>query len=171
MQFLTTGANHRADRYGGPATHRIRAVVEMIEAMSAAAGAGRVGLRICPGVPFNDSQDDDPAETFATLLEALNPLGLAYLHLINLVTDQVDGVALARAHWRGALIQNDGMTLARGNALVEAGEAAAISFARNFIANPDLVRRLREGLPLAAYDRKTLYTPGPAGYADYPPLP
>jgi N-ethylmaleimide reductase len=168
MQFLSTGTNKRTDRYGGSAENRVRAVVEMLEAIVAAAGAGRVGIRICPGVLFNDIQDDDPEETYSTLLKAIDPLGLAYLHLILLKTPQVDGLAVAKAHFTGNLILNDSITLEHGNEMVDSGEAAAISFARHFLANPDLVRRFREGHELAHFNRRTLYTPGPVGYTDYP---
>jgi N-ethylmaleimide reductase len=168
MQFLSTGTNKRTDAYGGSAENRARAVVEMLESMVKAAGAGRVGIRICPGVPFNDIQDDDPAETYATLLKAIGPMGLAYLHLILLKTPQVDGLEVAKANYTGSLILNDSISLERGNEMVDTGEAAAVSFARHFLGNPDLVRRLREGAELARFDRKTLYTPGPAGYNDYP---
>ncbi len=167
MQFLSTGTNTRTDRYGGSAANRVRAVVEMLEAMVAAAGAGRVGIRICPGVPFNDIQDDNPEETYSTLLKAIDPMGLAYLHLILLKTPQVDGFEVAKANYRGAMILNDSVTLERGNAMVDGGEAAAVSFARYYLSNPDLVRRFREGHELAHFDRKTLYTPGPVGYTDY----
>jgi N-ethylmaleimide reductase len=168
MQFLSTGTNKRTDRYGGSAENRVRAVVEMLDSMAKAAGPGRVGIRICPGVLFNDIQDDDPAETYATLLKAIDPMGLAYLHLILLKSPQVDGLEVAKANYTGNLILNDSITLERGNALVDSGEAAAVSFARHFLANPDLVRRLREGAELKHFDRKTLYSPGPAGYTDYP---
>jgi N-ethylmaleimide reductase len=168
MQFLSTGTNKRTDRYGGPVENRIRAVVEMLDAMSAAAGPGRVGIRICPGVLFNDIQDDDPAETYSALLRAIDPMKLAYLHLILLKSPQVDGFEVAKANFTGPLILNDSISLERGNELVDSGAAAAISFARHFLGNPDLVRRLREGAELARFDRKTLYTPGPVGYTDYP---
>ncbi len=168
MQFLSTGTNKRTDRYGGPVENRIGAVVEMLEAMAKAAGPGRVGIRICPGVVFNDIQDDNPEETYSTLLKAIDPMGLAYLHLIRLKSPQVDGLAVAKAHFAGDLILNDSITFERGNEMVDSGEAAAISFARHFLANPDLVRRFREGAELAHFDRKTLYTPGPGGYTDYP---
>lgn len=168
MQFLSTGTNRRTDRYGGSVQNRIRAVVEMLEAMSAAAGAGRVGIRICPGVVFNDIQDDDPAETYSALLRAIDPMKLAYLHLILLQTPRVDGLEVAKANFTGRMILNDSITLEHGNALVDSGAAAAISFARHFLSNPDLVRRFREGAELARFDRKTLYTPGPSGYTDYP---
>jgi N-ethylmaleimide reductase len=168
MQFLSTGTNKRTDRYGGSAGNRIRAVVEMLEAMAAVAGAGRVGIRICPGVLFNDISDDDPTETYSTLLKAIDPMGLAYLHLIRLKSPQVNGEAVARANFTGPLILNDSISLERGNQMVDSGEAAAVSFARHFLANPDLVRRFREGHDLQHFDRKTLYTPGPQGYTDYP---
>jgi N-ethylmaleimide reductase len=168
MQFLSTSANKRTDRYGGSVENRIRAVVEMLEAMSEAAGPGRIGIRICPGVVFNDIQDDDPAETYSTLLRAIDPMGLAYLHLILLKSPQVDGLEVAKASFTGAMILNDSITLGRGNELVDSEEAAAISFARHFLSNPDLVRRFREGADLQRFDRKTLYTPGPVGYTDYP---
>ena len=158
----------QATRNAGSVENRVRAVVEMLEAMSAAAGPGRVGIRICPGVLFNDIQDDDPAETYTALLRAIAPMGLAYLHLILLQSPLVDGFAVAKANVTGRLILNDSITLERGNQLVDDGTAAAISFARHFIGNPDLVRRLREGAALAKFDRKTLYTPGAAGYTDYP---
>jgi N-ethylmaleimide reductase len=148
--------------------NRIRAVVEMLEAMAKAAGPGRVGIRICPGVLFNDIQDDDPAETYSALLNAIDPMKLAYLHLILLKSPQVDGLEVAKANYTGNVILNDSITLERGNEMVDSGEAAAISFARHFLANPDLVRRFREGAELAQFNRKTLYTPGPAGYTDYP---
>lgn len=169
-QFLATGSNRRTDRYGGTAANRARFAVEVLAAMSEVAGPGRVGLRICPGNAFNDIQDEDPAGTFTALLEAVDPLGIAYLHLIHLGVPQVDGLALARAHFRGPIVINQDLTLERAQRYVGEGVAAAASFARFFIANPDLVRRLREGLPLAELDRRTLYTPGARGYTDYPAL-
>ena len=170
MQFLSTGTNQRKDHYGGPVVNRIRAVVEMLEAMCGVAGAGRVGLRICPGVVFNDIHDDDPAKTYTALLQAVDPMHLAYLHLIRFRSPQVDGEAVAKANFTGSLILNDSITFEHGSRMVDSGEAAALSFARYYLANPDLVRRFREGAELAHFDRKTLYTPGPKGYTDYPTL-
>ncbi|MBK7252236.1 MAG: alkene reductase [Gammaproteobacteria bacterium] len=166
-QFLTSGANHRTDAYGGSAANRARFVVETLAAMSEVAGSGRVGLRLRAGNDFNDTHDDDPVETYGTLLEAVNPLGLAYLHLIRMKTPRIHGLELARAHFRGPILLNDGLTPESAQRYLDQGAAAAVSFARHFIGNPDLVRRLREGLPLAEFDRATLYTPGPKGYIDY----
>ncbi|SNS06272.1 N-ethylmaleimide reductase [Sphingomonas laterariae] len=167
-QFLSTGTNHRTDGYGGDAHGRIRFVIETLEAMAAAVGAGRVGFRICPGNPFNDLHDDNPAETFGELLAAASPLGLAYLHLIDVKNRQVDSLALAKSVWQGNLILNESLTRDSATQLLEAGTANAFSFGRPFIANPDLVHRFRADAPLAAFNPATLYTPGAEGYTDYP---
>lgn len=167
-QFLSSSSNQRTDRYGGSAENRVRFVVETIAALVATVGAGRVGFRICPGVPFNDIHDDNPEETYGTLLQALSPMGLAYLHLIYLSLPEVDSLALAKRCWTGPLILNEGMTLERAQSFVGDGTAAAISFGRSFIGNPDLVARLRSDAPLAGFDPERLYTPGPEGYIDYP---
>jgi N-ethylmaleimide reductase len=167
-QFLSSGSNQRSDAYGGAAANRIRFVVETLEAMSEVRGPGRIGLRICPGNPFNGLHDENPEETFRVLLDALRPMGLAYLHVIRMPGGPVDNVALARRHFGGPLILNDSYSFEEATTAVASGVATAISFARHFIANPDLVRRFREGLELADFDRRTLYTPGPAGYSDYP---
>lgn len=168
-QFMATGTNRRTDRYGGSAANRIRFVVETLETMAAIAGPARIGFRICPGNPFNDLADDDPFATHATLLDAVAPLGLAYLHLIAMETpQQVDHLALAARHWRGPLILNEGIDQAKAEQLIGSGSADAIAFGRPFVANPDLVARFREGLPLAQLDATTLYAGGAAGYTDYP---
>ncbi|MFC3106564.1 alkene reductase [Undibacterium arcticum] len=170
MQFLSTGTNRRTDRYGGPVENRIRFVVETIEGMSDEAGSGRVGLRICPGNPFNDLHDDDPGETYSALLRAVTPMRLAYLHLIWLPTPEIDSLAVVKTHYQGALILNESVEHDGAQRLIADGTTDAVSFGRPFIANPDLVRRFREGRRLADFDPQTLYTPGPAGYIDYPAL-
>lgn len=169
MQFLSTGTNLRSDAYGGSVAGRVRFVIETLEALIGMFGAGRVGLRICPGNPFNDITDQNPLETHAALLSQVAPLALAYLHVIRSPDAAIDAFALARTHFKGALIFNDGFDFASGNEAVGTQGAAAISYARAFIANPDLIARWRNAWPLAAFDRKTLYTPGAAGYTDYPP--
>lgn len=168
MQFLSSGTNQRADGYGGSLTGRLRFVIETLEALCGVLGAGRVGIRICPGNPFNDLYDERPAETYAALLKELTPMRLAYLHVIRSPDVSLDAFALAREHFGGPRVLNDGFDYESGNAAVGAGAGAAISFARAFIANPDLVARWRNHWPLAAFDRKTLYTPGAAGYTSYP---
>lgn len=168
MQFLLLCTNQRTDGYGGSLRARLRFVVETLEAIAGAIGAGRVGLRICPGNPYNDMHDDDPAATYGALLDAVTPLGLAYLHVSRSPDPALDAFALARRHFGGALIVNDGFDGASAARAVASGVGEAVSFARHFIANPDLPQRLRHGAPLAAFDRTLLYTPGARGYTDYP---
>lgn len=170
-QFLSSGSNRRTDAYGGSAANRVRFVVEALTAMATAIGAGRVGFRICPGNPFNDIHDDDPAETYGALLDAAGHLDLAYLHLIDVPNPQIDSLALTKSHWSGRLILNEGMTRERAEGLLREGVANAFSFGRPFIGNPDLVARLQSGAPLAEFDPATLYMGGPQGYVDYELLP
>ncbi|MBC3503790.1 alkene reductase [Pseudomonas sp. SWRI59] len=168
MQFMASGSNQRTDGYGGSVENRVRFPVEVLKAMSAAIGAGRVGVRLCPGNPYNDISDADPAATAAALCRAVDPLGLAYLHIMRSPLAELDAFALARRHSRSGLVLNDGFDGPSAAAALEAGQGVAVSFARHFIGNPDLVARLRTGLPLAGFDRKTLYTKGARGYSDYP---
>lgn len=170
MEFLSTGTNHRTDEYGGSVQNRIRFVVETLRAMIGVAGPGKVGIRICPGNPFNDLQDDNPIETYRVLLDAIRPLGLAYLHVIRSPRPEIDAFALAREHFRGPLILNDSFDFATGQQAIAERKAVAISYGRYFISNPDLVRRFRQAAPIAPMNTKTLYTPGPTGYTDYQPL-
>ncbi len=170
MQFLLACSNQRQDGYGGSLHKRIRFVVETLEALSEAVGAGRVGLRLIPGNPYNDMQDDDPAATYGALLDAVDPLGLAYVQVSRSPQAGLDAFALVRRHFRGPLILNDGFDGRSAVRAIEAGEGEAVSFARHFIANPDLVERLRGQRALAEFDRSTLYTPGARGFTDYPAL-
>lgn len=168
MQFLASGSNQRDDAYGGSAQNRARFIGETVQAMARAIGAGRVGVRFCPGNPYNDIHDDDPAQSAIALCEAVASQDLAYLHVMRSPLAAIDAFALAREHGRHRLLLNDGFDGDSARAALDAGEGVAVSFGRHFIANPDLVQRLRRGLPLAGFDRKTLYTPGPRGYTDYP---
>ena len=165
-QFLSTGTNRRSDEYGGPVENRIRFVVQTLEAIGNQIGFNRLGIRICPGNPFNDLSDEDPKGTFEALLKAINPMKLAYLHVIRMDAG-VDNIALANANFDGPIILNDSYTLGSAQKALDDGEADAISFGRPYISNPDLVEKFGDGRDLVKPDFKTLYTPGPAGYTDY----
>lgn len=169
IQFLSTGSNRRDDEYGGSAANRARFAFECLRAMADAIGPGRVGLRLCPGNRFNDIHDEDSAASHAELMRQAATLDLAYLHVMRepAGADGIDAFAMAREQFGSRLILNDGFDGDSAEAAIEANTGAAVSFARHFIGNPDLVRRLREGQPLARFDRRTLYTPGAAGYTDY----
>ena len=170
MQFLSSNSNQRTDQYGGSAENRVRFVVETLAALSEAIGADRVGFRICPGVTLNGMADANPAETYETLLKAVDGTGLAYLHLIDLPQEGLDALALVKANWTGPLILNNSRGVDDNIQRLENGTADAVSFGRGFIANPDLVGKLKRAEPLARPDRATIYTgqgDDARGYTDY----
>lgn len=169
-QFLSTGSNQRNDEYGGSVENRIRFAVEVLDAMASVDGADRVGFRICPGNPFNDLSDDHPEETFTAFLRAVRDKGLAYAHVLRLHGVELDNIALAQKEYGQPLIVNDSYDFAEAKAIVDSAGAAAVSFARHFIGNPDLVERFRTGAELSRFDRHKLYTDGPDGYSDFPTL-
>ena len=163
-QFLNPRSNLRTDRYGGDAERRAYFTVAVLTAMATAVGADRVGFRISPGNPYNDMAIDGYEQDFAPLLDALAPLGLAYAHLI----DVAGSLPFVRRHWPGPLIANNDLSAESAGRLLGGDSAQAVSFGRPFIANPDLVERLRSGAPLARPDRATIYTGEERGYVDYP---
>jgi NADPH2 dehydrogenase/N-ethylmaleimide reductase len=168
MQFLSSGTNLRTDEYGGTAVSRARFAFECLREMAAAIGAGRVGLRLNPGNTYNDTADEDSAATHAELMRQAATLDLAYLHVMRAPLPELDAFALARSHFGERLILNDGFDPGNAEQALQSHPGAALSFARHFIGNPDLVNRMRLGQPLTRFDRKTLYTPGAAGYTSYP---
>jgi N-ethylmaleimide reductase len=165
-QFLSPGSNQRDDEYGGALENRVRFVREVLEAMASVQGAARVGLRFCPGFEFNDVKDPEPWETFQGLLESIQQLPLAYVHLMRAST--VDIIKLAREYFPGPRMLNGGYTAESALKAVERGDADVVSFASSYIANPDLVERFRDNNPLSEADPLTAYTPGAKGYSDYP---
>ena len=180
-QFLRDSINDRSDAYGGPKEHRARLLLEVMRAIVAEIGAGRTGLRLSPVTPANDAkQDSDPQGLFNFVVEQLAPLQLAFIHVIEGATGGARDVApfdyaalrsrYMAGHPQGAWIVNNGYTRAMALDAVAGGAADAVAFGKPFISNPDLLRRLREDLPLAPLDRDTLYGGGAAGYIDYPSL-
>ena len=169
-QFLNPASNARTDEFGGSAENRARFPLMVLKAMADAIGGDRVGVRISPGNPYNGMDVADPAGTFAPFLDGANTMGLAYLHVLDMGLTDLDTLAFCRAHWSGAIIANNMLTLESGTALVDAGRADAVSFGRAFIANPDLVARFNAGAPLAKPDYTLLYTGEERGFTDYPAM-
>lgn len=171
-QFLSSTANLRTDRYGGSIAGRIRFAVEATEAAADAIGADRVGIRLSPGAGIWDAHETEIPELYGALLAELARLDLAYIHL-EASTDEETLVGLRRA-WPGTLIVNPthpsgAETAGRKHADHWLGLGAdLISFGRAFLANPDLVERLRADLPLAEADEETYFQGGDKGYLTYP---
>lgn len=170
MQFMCTESNQRTDEYGGNAANRVRFALECVQAFCEVYGSGCVGVRMNPGNTYNDCHDADSADTHATLLQAIAPLGLAYVHIMHAPPNRedIDAFALAKTHFNGKVILNDGFAAASAAQAIQAGTGDAVSFARHFVANPDLITRFKHDYPLAKFDRKTLYTEGSEGYTSYP---
>lgn len=168
MQFMSENANQRTDEFGGSLENRVRFTLLTLKAMGDAIGTGRVGFRFCPGNSFNDITDSNPGDTLNALLDGIRPLGLAYLHIMKAHVPEVDAFSVAREGFDGPLIVNDGFNRDKAAEFVESDRADAVSFARHFIANPNLVERFQTDRELAKFDRKTLYSGGPDGYSDYP---
>lgn len=172
-QFLNTASNRRQDRWGGSVDNRIRFSVEAARAMVHAIGAQRVGIRISPYGAANGMQPDEQMEAlYRRLVEELNPLGLAYVHVVDhsaMGAPEVSPAvkAMIRETFRGRYILSGGYDAARANADLDAGRGDLVAFGRPFISNPDLVGKLESGAPLTDWDMDTFYTPGEKGYTDY----
>ncbi|WP_369212370.1 alkene reductase [Streptomyces flavofungini] len=173
-QFLADNSNLRDDAYGrGSVADRIRFAVEVVRAVADAIGAGRLGLRLSPGNPQFGMAEADPGPVYRALLDEVDPLGLAYLHLTG--NDRYPALADLRPHWHGTLIANvgengDPTTREAGEAVLASGIADLVSYGRAFISNPDLPERFAAGAPLQEIDPAHLYTHGAEGYTDYPSL-
>ncbi|MTD59151.1 alkene reductase [Amycolatopsis pithecellobii] len=171
-QFLSSNANLRTDRYGGSVANRIRFAVEAVSATIDAIGAARTGIRLSPGATFWGVEETDVPELYTALLTELARLEPAYVHL-EATTDEETLLDLRRA-WPGTLIVNPVLPMGPKQAGRDDADhwlalgAELISFGRGFIANPDLVERLRNGHPIAPVDEATYYQGGDAGYLTYP---
>lgn len=170
-QFLRESSNRRSDAYGGTPANRIRLLLELAEAVSAVWGPERVGVRVSPINPWGGMADGDPAGLFGLLAEALSLRGIAYLHVAETRTRRpMFNWARLRRRFGGTYIANGGFDRHRAEVALRSGRADLISFGRAFIANPDLVQRLRLGAPLRPADPATYYGGDARGYTDYPPL-
>lgn len=174
-QFLSSDANVRTDSYGGSVAHRIRFAVEAVAATVDAVGGARTGIRLSPGSGIWNAHETEVPELYAALLAELAGLDLAYVHL-EATTDEETLVALRRA-WEGIMIVNPVFPGGPAKADRAAADhwlglgADLISFGRAYIANPDLVERLRADLPIAEDDVTTWYAGGDQGYITYPAYP
>ena len=176
-QFLQDGSNKRTDAYGGSVENRARFLLEVTEALISVWGGNRVGVRLAPSGRYNAMSDSNPEVTFGYVAQQLNQFGLAYLHIIEPRIKGSEVIEenrppIASMHLRkiftGKIIAAGGFEPASAEAIVAKGDADLVAFGRHFIANPDLPRRIKLGLPLNAYDRATFDGGNSHGYTDYP---
>jgi N-ethylmaleimide reductase len=180
-QFLKSGSNQRTDDYGGSIKNRARLLLEVVRAVTTAVGGGRTGIRLSPVTPANDAYDADPQPLFDYVIRKLATLNLAYIHIIEGATggprelpDRPFDYAALKAAYRtaggkGAWMVNNGYDKALAEQAVADG-ADLVAFGKLFIANPDLVERLRRNAPLNKPDPATFYGGDAKGYTDYPAL-
>ena len=175
-QFLSPVTNHRKDEYGGNSENRARFVVDVAAAVAEAIGEDRVGIRISPDGASNGMKPyPEIQETYEYLAAQLDGLGLLYIHIIDNSSagdpaPDNEVKKLIRDNFLGGLILTGGYTKEKAEADLQAGHANLIGFAKNFLANPDLVTRMKTDAELNTPDSSTFYTSGEKGYTDYPPL-
>ena len=180
-QFLKNGSNQRTDDHGGSIENRARLTLDIVRAVTGAIGGGRTGIRLSPVTPAGDVHDTDPQPLFEYVMRQLAALNLAFVHIIEgstggpreMADRPFDYAALKHAYrvagGKGAWMVNNGYDKALAEKAVDDG-ADLVAFGRPFIANPDLVRRLREDAPMNTPDQSSFYGGGVKGYTDYPAL-
>ena len=181
-QFLKDGSNKREDDYGGGIENRARLLLEIVRGIAGDIGGGRTGIRLSPVTPANDAHDSDPQPLFNYVVRQLATMNLAYIHIIEGATggprempDRPFDYAGLKAAYRkaggkGAWMVNNGYDQALAEKAVADG-ADLVAFGRPYIANPDLVERLRAHAPLNTPDKTTFYGGREKGYTDYPTMP
>lgn len=172
-QFLRAPTNLRRDGYGGSPDNRVRFLREVVDAVAAEVGSLRTGVRLSPHVTLQDMADPEIIDTSLIAIEALATRRIAYLHFAEADWDDAPEVPIdyrksVRARFPGCIIVAGRYTAARGAGLIAAGFTDLVAFGRSFIANPDLPRRIAEGLPLATADASTFFGGSGKGYIDYP---
>ena len=173
-QFISPDTNQRTDEYGGSIEKRTRFVLEVVQAVGKAIGFDKTAIRLSPyGVNAGMTLYPELDATYRYLAEQLNNLGVVYVHMVDHSPMGAPEVPASlkqqiREIFKGTLIQSGGYDRTRAEADLQSGFADLVAFGRPFISNPDLVSRMEHGHELAAPDFKTFYTPGEAGYTDYP---
>lgn len=180
-QFAASNTNRRTDAWGGTLKKRVRFLAEVIESVAEFFDRAAIGVRLSPLGSFNDIADENPMALYEAMLNVAQQAKVGYVHIIRpRVSGDEDGTAsqqdtdvlsFARQIYTGSIIAAGGFTKDTAEAELKSGRADLIAFGRAHVANPGLVERLRQNLPLNEVVVDTLYTTGPEGYIDYPPLP
>lgn len=166
-QFLQDKTNLRNDEYGGPIENRARLLLETVDALTSVWGNDRVGVHLAPRGDAHDMGDSNLKQTFLYAASELGRRKLAFICAREALGDDRLGPQIKQA-FGGLFVANENFDLTTGNNVIASGEADAVAYGKLFIANPDLPRRFREGLPLNAPNPETFYGSGPGGYTDYP---
>jgi 2,4-dienoyl-CoA reductase-like NADH-dependent reductase (Old Yellow Enzyme family) len=168
-QFLQDSTNKRTDNYGGSLENRARLMLEVTDAVISVWGANRTGMHLSPRGDIMSMGDSDPAKTFGYVASELGKRKLAFICTREHLGEGRLSPDIKKA-FGGALIANEGFTKETAEEIVAKGEADAVAFGKDFIANPDLVQRFKVNAPLNKWNPATFYASGPEGYIDYPAL-
>ncbi len=144
-------------------------MLEVADAAIEVWGPGRVGMHLAPRGDAHDMGDSDHLATFSHVARELGRRKLAFLCAREHLGENRIGPELKRA-FGGVYVANEKLNLETASRLLATGEADAVAFGIQFIANPDLPRRFRDQSPLNEPDTSTFYARGPKGYVDYPML-
>ena len=170
-QFLRDGSNKRTDQYGGSVENRMRLLNEVLDAVLKVWPSNRVAVRLTPENSFNSMSDSNPLEHFSYFVAQLNARKLAYLHFLegDMMTKKVNlDYRVLRDIYTGVYMANNGYDKARAQASISNGNCDLVAFGVPFLANPDLVYRYKNDLPLNEADFATFYGGAEQGYTDYP---
>lgn len=190
-QFLSSNANKRTDAYGGTPEKRCKFVIDLMERLANVVGEANLAIRLTPFGLFNQARGEQRVETWGHLCRELKQRhpSLSYVSFVEPRYEQIFSesekqkflnswglpnvdLSLFRTIWGDTpFFSAGGFDDKNSWGLVESGQYDGLLYGRYFISNPDLVARLRDGLPLAPYDRSTFYGPFPdptVGYTDYP---
>ncbi len=166
-QFLQDSTNHRSDQYGGSIENRARLMLEVADACIGVFGAGRVGMHLAPRGDAHDMGDSNPAATFGYVAHELGRRHIAFLCGREHLAGARLGPQLKKT-FGGVYIANEKISQSDAEKVIASGEADAVAFGQAFIANPDLPLRFAKHAKLNVPQTATFYSPGPAGYTDYP---
>jgi N-ethylmaleimide reductase len=172
-QFLNPAVNDRTDQYGGSIANRSRFILEIAAKVAAAIGKEKTGIRLSPFSTLGDLPayaEEEVSETYRYLVQELDEIAIAYIHISANPAIPQSTYAAIRSHFRSLIILCNGLSAETGEQELEKGFADLVAFGRNFLANPDYVKRIEFGSPLNAPDFNTLYGQGEKGYTDYPVL-
>jgi N-ethylmaleimide reductase len=175
-QFLRTTSNTRTDDYGGSRENRLRFLKDVVGAVADEIGPARTAIRLAPFLTARGMACPDILPTILEAVSFLQSLGVAYLHLVEADWEDAPQFtetfrAEIRARFQRPIIVAGKYDLARANWVLDKGYADLVAFGRPFVANPDLPRRLAQGLPLAAFSADALFGGDQHGYTDYPAWP
>lgn len=168
-QFLQTKTNQRTDQYGGVVENRARLLLEVVDKLIEVWGAGRVGVHLAPRGDEHDMGDNDPRETFGYVLEQLAQRKIAFFFTREYLAEDSISQELKARGQGVSFIANMGLSRDDALQLLESGQAEAVSFGKQYIANPDLYERLVQNAPLNELKFENMIGTNVAeGYTDYP---